>query len=77
VGEQGPELVNLPSGSMVRSNSDSRRMLSEATGGGGVATIEIKSSGSRIDDMLLEILRKSVRVRGGNVQLVIGGKTVG
>jgi phage-related protein len=34
VGENGPELVNLPGGSSVFTNSDSRRMLAGAGGGG-------------------------------------------
>lgn len=77
VGEQGPELVDLPVGSRVKSNPDTRRMLGKSGGGnGGPAIIEIKSSGNRIDDMILEILREAVRVRGGNVQLVVGGKRV-
>jgi tape measure domain-containing protein len=36
------------------------------------AVLELKSSGSRVDDMLLEVLRRAVRKRGGNVQLVLG-----
>jgi phage-related minor tail protein len=34
--------------------------------------LELRSSGSRLDDVLLEILRGAVRVRGGDVQLVLG-----
>lgn len=34
--------------------------------------IELKSSGNRTDDMLLEILRGAIRVKGGNVQVVLG-----
>lgn len=36
--------------------------------------LELKSSGTKIDDMLLEILRHAIRVRGGNVQTVLGAK---
>jgi len=75
VGEHGPELVNLPGGSHVRSNPDTKRMMGGG-GGGGAAIVEIKSSGARIDDLLLEILRNAVRSRGGNVQLVVGGRKV-
>ena len=39
---------------------------------GGSSVLEIRSGGSKLDDLLLEILRKAVRVRGGDVQLVIG-----
>lgn len=40
------------------------------------AVLELRSSGSAIDDMLLELLRKAIRVRGGNVQLVLAGRPV-
>ncbi|MFF8901662.1 phage tail protein [Streptomyces lydicus] len=71
VGEQGPEIVDLPYGSRVRSNSDSRRMAG-AAGGGGAVVLELHSGGARLDDLLVEILRKAVRVRGGDVQFVLG-----
>jgi hypothetical protein len=71
VGEAGPELVDLPTGSRVRSNPDSRRMMGGG-GGGGPAVIEIRSGGSKMDDLLVEILRKAVHVRGGDVQVVLG-----
>ena len=35
VGERGPELVNLPKGSRVYSNSDSKKMVAGSGGGGG------------------------------------------
>lgn len=35
VGEKGPEMVNLPIGSRVHSNSDSKNMLAGSSGGGG------------------------------------------
>jgi hypothetical protein len=34
--------------------------------------IRIDSSGSRIDDLLLDLLRKAIRKQGGNVQVVLG-----
>lgn len=71
VGEHGPELVSLPSGSMVRSNSDSARLA--ASGGGSQRIVlEINSGGSKMDDLLVEILRKSIRRLGGDVQVVLG-----
>lgn len=71
VGEQGPELVNLPFGSSVIPAGQTANMLS---GGGGTANVvlEIVSGGSRLDDALVEILRNAVRGRGGNVQQVLG-----
>ena len=34
----------------------------------------IQSGGSKLDDALVEILSRAIRVRGGNVQLVLGGR---
>lgn len=34
--------------------------------------IRIDSSGSRIDDLLVDLLRKAIRKQGGNVQVVLG-----
>ncbi|MFI9079115.1 phage tail protein [Streptomyces sioyaensis] len=72
VGEQGPEVVDLPYGSRVRSNPDSRRMAAAGAGGGGSVVLELHSGGARLDDLLIEIIRKAVRVRGGDVQFVLG-----
>jgi phage-related protein len=66
VGERGPETVRLPGGSRV---SPSAGGMSAS---GQPIVLEIRSGGARIDDMLVEILRKAVRVQGGNVQLVLG-----
>lgn len=41
-------------------------------GGGNRTVLEIRSGGSSLDDALVKILRNAVRVRGGNVQLVLG-----
>ncbi|MGW3025873.1 phage tail tape measure protein [Streptomyces sp. NPDC001221] len=73
VGEQGPELLDLPVGSRVWSNPDSRRMAA-AAGRSEPAVIEIRSSGSEIDELLLKVLRRAIRVRGGNVQLILAGR---
>ncbi|WP_051797718.1 hypothetical protein [Streptomyces sp. NRRL S-337] len=73
VGEQGPEIADLPFGTRVRSNADTRRMLSGgAASGGGTVVLELHSGGARLDDLLVEILRKAVRIRGGDVQFVLG-----
>lgn len=70
VGEHGPEVVDLAPGSRVHSNPDSEGMA--ASGGTATLVLEINSSGSRTDDLLLEILRRAIRVRGGDVQVVLG-----
>lgn len=71
-GENGPELLQLPPGTRVRSNPDTRRLA--GGGGSGTMVLEIRSGGSRMDDMLVEIIRNAVRLRaGGNVQTALGG----
>jgi hypothetical protein len=74
VGEHEPELLDLPVGSRVWSGPDSRRMA--AMGGGGVARVEIelRSSGSSEDELLLRQLRRAIRIRGGNVNVVLTGR---
>ncbi len=41
--------------------------------GAPAAVLEVRSSGSAVDDLLVELLGRAVRVRGGNVQLVLVG----
>lgn len=73
VGEEGPEFVRLPFGSSVIPSGQTMGMISGLGGGGsGGMAIRIDSGGSRLDDLLVEILRKSIRNRGGNVQNVLG-----
>lgn len=38
--------------------------------------IEVRSGGSRLDDLLVELLRRAIRGAGGNVQLVLGSGRV-
>jgi hypothetical protein len=66
VGEGGPELLSLPPGSRVRSNSDSRRLSGGGSGGESVVTIILDGTG------VIAGLRKVIRVQGGNVQEVLG-----
>lgn len=72
VGEHGPELVNLAPGSRVRSNPDTRRILRQGADSGG-STLVFKSSGRRVDDLLIEILREAIHQRGGDPVAVLGG----
>jgi hypothetical protein len=37
--------------------------------------LELRSSGTPVDEMLLQILRRSIRVRGGNAQIVLGSRS--
>jgi hypothetical protein len=44
-----------------------------SSGGTQVFTLQLNSSGSKVDDFLVELIRKSVRVKGGgNVQVALG-----
>lgn len=72
VGENGPELVRLPPGAMVHSNPDSQRMAAGAGGGQGGGVVQLEWVGSNAGDELMTWIRKNVRVRGGNVQSVLG-----
>lgn len=72
IDEQRPEVVNLPDGSRVIPSLDQAFDRNQAGGGGGVVVLELHSGGSRLDDLLLEVLRRSIRVKGGDVQVVLG-----
>lgn len=74
VGEEGPELVDLAPGSMVHTAGDSRRMAAQSSNRGGEsrAVLELRSSGNRLDDLLVEVIRSAIKSRGGNVQTVLG-----
>lgn len=43
-----------------------------AAGAGGGAVLEIRSGGGDLEELLVRVLQRAVRVRGGNVQLVLG-----
>lgn len=72
VGEDGPELVDLPFGSRVKSNGDSRRQMAGGGAGGGIPTLRIDAGNSELDRLLLHILRNAIRAEGGDVQVVLG-----
>jgi hypothetical protein len=76
VGEQGPEVVRLPFGASVSSNPDTRRILGGGGGGsdGGVFVFPIYVGGKMLDEVILDSNRRTVRTRGGNVQVVFGGR---
>jgi hypothetical protein len=80
VGEHGPELVKLPPGGTVFSNSDSQRMWAGrqgggpgGPGGGGTLQLEVSPSGSSaFEQFIVLAMRNYIRVRGGNVQNALG-----
>ncbi|MFM9629359.1 hypothetical protein ACKI10_17250 [Streptomyces galilaeus] len=96
VGEQEPELLDLPVGSRVWSGPDSRRKAREmsapwasmlntprrgpvasasaASGRPEPVVVELRSSGSEVDEFLLLMLRRAINNRGGNAQFVLTGR---
>lgn len=72
VGEAGPEFVHLPPGSRVRTAGATKSMFGNR-GAGAAAAFIFKSSGRRVDDLLLEILRDAIHQRGGDPVKVLGG----
>jgi hypothetical protein len=62
-------------GSEVMTLLQAGERVSSATSSGGAAVIEIRGDGSAIADGLIEILSKAVRGRGGDVQIVLGGRS--
>ncbi|MFC4609719.1 hypothetical protein ACFO9E_18140 [Streptomyces maoxianensis] len=72
VGEQGPEIVDLPPGSRVHSNPDTRRMMAGSGGGdGGLLHLTLELGGQEFAEMLIDPLRRAVNRRGG-VQATFG-----
>jgi hypothetical protein len=70
-GEHGRELVQLPSGSRVKPSSNTEQTM-RRSGSPGSLVLEIRSGGSKMDDLLVELIRKAVKTKGGDVQAVLG-----
>lgn len=70
VGERGPELVNLPRGSQVFSNAESRRMA-----GGSAIHVSVNAEASvskaEVEDMVHTGMRLAVREANGNVPGIV------
>lgn len=71
VGEQGPEIVDLPSGSRVRSNPDTRRLLGGSGGGSRAVQLTVNIDGRTIVQEIFDPLKKEIRNRGG-IQAALG-----
>jgi len=72
VGEYGPELVSLPTGSYVHSNPDTQRMLRPGGSGGDTYVFNFPNYVGSSED-LIRVIRKNVRTKGGgNVQAAFG-----
>ena len=74
VGEKGPEVfVPDRSGDVVPINGSATRAPTAAAAlARAPVVLELRSSGSRLDNLLLEVLRNSIRAKGGDVQIVLG-----
>lgn len=77
VGEQGAELVRLPTGSTVIPHGQSMNMLNQAGGGQTQVTLEVIGGDSDLQQLLVKILRNFVRVTYGkgpdSVQKALSG----
>jgi phage-related protein len=76
-----PQLPHFHSGGVVGGTPGSEQLAVlqagervQTRGAGQAMTLEIRSGGAPLDDLLVEILSRAVRVRGGNVQLALGGR---
>jgi hypothetical protein len=65
VGEQGPEIVDLPFGATVRSNPDSMAALAGGAGRGGGGVLQLEWVGNSADP-LFQLLRNGIRVKYGS-----------
>lgn len=77
VGENGPELMDLPPGTSVRTSGDSARMMRQMAGAGagmtGPIIINLELDGHQLATATVDPMRNFVRNRfGGNVQLAYG-----
>lgn len=76
VGENGREIVDMPVGSTVHSNSDTERMLSQGPSGGSSGPLQVEWIGGSGADELFNLLRKNIRFRYGkdtnSVQKALG-----
>jgi hypothetical protein len=70
VGESGPEVVDLPEGTRITPKSQ----VEVQSSSNNVAQLEISTDGTRVGDLLVEILRASIKKRGGNVQVILAGR---
>jgi hypothetical protein len=73
VGEDGPETIDLNSGTVYpTANARMQDYARGRSGSGEPIVLELRSSGRDIDELLLRILHRAIHVRGGNVQVVLG-----
>lgn len=75
-----PNLPKFHSGGVVPGTPGSEQLAIlqagervSTRGSGGGMDLTIRAGSSRLDEVLVEVLSKAVRDRGGNVQVVLGG----
>lgn len=71
VGEYGPEMVKLPSGSHVSTASRTQQLLQGATAARDIH-VTLMIGDKELGELVIDPIRGAVRRRGGNVQAVIG-----
>lgn len=72
VGERGMELLDLPAGTRVIPNSGVDRALADRAGSAEVL-LRIEAGSSALDQLLVELLRRVIKVEhGGDVQAALG-----
>lgn len=73
VGENGPEILDLPAGSTVRSHGDSMRTMQQGDAGPTTVILKFDPSGAPgLIGELFKSMRLEIAAQGGNVQQVLG-----
>jgi hypothetical protein len=73
VGEEGPEIVDMPFGSTVHPAGESRAMLAGGSGGGVVYLAPLQISGGGAVDLIMQAIRDEVwRKHRGDVVVAFG-----
>ena len=68
---QGGIVPGAPGSEVLRVLQAGER-VTPAHAAGGASVIELRSDGTRLGELLLAILRDAIRVKGGDVQIVLG-----
>lgn len=79
VGETGPEFLSISGGRFghvtpAANTRWQRQQEKRDREGYQRIVMEVNSRGSDLDDLILAVIRRAVKVRGGDVQVVLGGK---
>jgi hypothetical protein len=69
---QGGRVPGAP-GSEMLAVLQAGETVSPVGASGGRTVIELHPDGTRFGDLLIQVISQSVRIRGGDVQVVLGG----